>query len=144
MWQIILIKVRRNVDDIFVQPRTRFQLNTPTLRILSSNLLRAGVDERIFLPESFCQRSKGLRARRSKHSKGAFLFSLRQDLLTAGLEDVSFCLGLALGFCHGGIRGSGIGGAREQQVSNNYETENKVPEADSPHIAPQPHVPFTI
>src|SRR4030095_927153 len=107
MWQIILIKVRRNVDDIFVQPRTRFQLNTPTLRILSSNLLRAGVDERIFLPESFCQRSKGLRARRSKHPEDAFLFSLCDDLITAGLEDVSFFLGLTLCFFHGGASRKG-------------------------------------
>jgi hypothetical protein len=76
MRQIILIEVRRNVNNILIEPRTRFQLNTPALRILPGNLLRAGVDEGIFLSESFYQRSKGLGTRRSERAKGAFLFSL--------------------------------------------------------------------
>src|SRR5256885_2085974 len=117
MRQIILIEVRGNVNNILIEPRTRFQLNTPALRILPGNLLRAGVDEGIFLSESFYQRSKGLRTRRSERAKGAFLFSLCDDLITAALEEISFCLCFTLGLCHGRIRGSGISRAREQQPS---------------------------
>jgi hypothetical protein len=98
MRQEVLIQFLRDLKDVPVaSPGLQFE-RKPLPAFNPGNPLRARVNERVLLHESFAQRFNIVRVHITQHPHATFLFRLRNDLVPVGIEDIPSGLSFFLRF----------------------------------------------